>query len=302
MIKDMTTPELKQALLSLMEAKGANQTDVGKAIGRSPAVISAFLKGTYNGNLEDLETRLRGFLEKSKAREYATPRSVPFIKTYNGSAFEEIADRCLLENEMGVCTGDAGAGKTMAFTEYATRHPEAIAVFANLGFTARVLFAHLCDCLDLSKKGNVFELYERVVGKLKGSGRLIMVDQAEYLPYRALELLRSVYDEAAVGILLVGMPRLYHNLKQDKGDFAQLYSRVAVYRKLNFSLRDSEAKAIIESRLPNIKADTQLMFELCKGNARTLDKLIRGAKWIAHNNKVEIDADVVKQAASILMG
>ncbi len=302
MVKNMSREDLKQSLVSLMEAKNLSQEKVAQQIGRSGAVISAWLKNKYTGNIPDLDNRIRLFLDKSKAREYATPRAVPFISTHNAMAFFEIADRCLLENEFGVCTGEAGVGKTMAFMEYALQHPEAVPVFANLSFTARVLLANLCDSLDLSKKGNVFELFERVVTKLKGSGRLIMVDQAEYLPARALELLRSVYDDAGVGILLVGLPRLQHNLKESKGEFTQIYSRVAVYRRLNFGVRDSEAQAILESRLPSAKAEWKEFQENAKGNFRVMDKLIRGAKWIAHNNKVEIDADVVKQAASILMG
>lgn len=298
----MTSTELKQALLSHMEAKGKNQADVSKAIGRSASVLSAYLKGNYNGDLKDLEGRLKAYLEKSSAREYAAPRAVAFVPTFNSRAYFAIADRCLLECEMGVCTGDAGVGKTMSAIQYAKEHPEVILVLANLGFTARVLFSHLCDALDLSKKGNLFDMFERVVVRLKGTERLIIVDQAEYLPYRALELLRSVYDEAGVGILLAGMPRLYHNLKQDKGDFAQLYGRVAVHGKLKYPLRSEEAQAMLESRLPGVKVSPAVFLQKCNGNARTFDKLIRGSKWIAHNNRSEIDEAVVDQAAQILMG
>ena len=55
-----------------------------------------------------------------------------------------------------------------------------------------------------------------IIDKLKSSGRLIIVDEAEHLPYTSLELLRRIYDKAEVGILLVGMPRLMKNLKGDK--------------------------------------------------------------------------------------
>ena len=71
-----------------------------------------------------------------------------------------------------------------------------------------------------------------IVNKLKNSGRLIIVDEAENLPYRALELLRRIYDKAKVGILLVGLPKLLTNLKGNKGQYKQLYSRVGVLAEL----------------------------------------------------------------------
>lgn len=302
MVKDMTSAELKQALLSHMEATGKSQVDVAKAIARSASVVSYWLKGKYNGDVADLEGRIRGYLEKARAKEYVTPRNAAFVPTWNARAFFAIADRCAQECEMGVATAESGMGKTTACIEYTRQHPEVLYVPANLCFTARVLFVHLCEALDLSTKGSIHEMFKSVVEKLNGSERLIIVDQAEYLPYRALELIRSVYDEAEVGVLLVGMPRLYHNLKKEKGDFAQLYSRVAVYHKLDFGLRDEEIQAMVENRLAGVRVDWKLFKEPCRGNARNLDKLIKGAKWEAQQNRCEIDADIVRKASRILMG
>ena len=45
--------------------------------------------------------------------------------------------------------------------------------------------------------------------------------------------IRRIYDKAQVGILLVGMPRLIMNLKGEKRQYAQLYSRVGIATKLN---------------------------------------------------------------------
>jgi DNA transposition AAA+ family ATPase len=72
-----------------------------------------------------------------------------------------------------------------------------------------------------------------IIDKLKSSGRLNIIDEAEPLPYKSLELLRRIYDKAQVGILLVGMPRLIMNLKGEKRQYAQLYSRVGIATRLN---------------------------------------------------------------------
>ncbi|CRL44634.1 hypothetical protein SGGMMB4_01839 [Sodalis glossinidius str. 'morsitans'] len=53
---------------------------------------------------------------------------------------------------------------------------------------------------------------------------LVLVDEAELLPYRALEVLRRIHDSFGVAIVLAGMPRLLLNLKGSRGEYAQLYS------------------------------------------------------------------------------
>lgn len=72
--------------------------------------------------------------------------------------------------------------------------------------------------------------------ELRDSGRLLMVDEAELLLYRALEVLRRLHDKAGIGIVLAGMPRLLINLKGRRGEFAQLLPAVWRWR-LTWAIR-----------------------------------------------------------------
>lgn len=60
-------------------------------------------------------------------------------------------------------------------------------------------------------------MFSDIVDKLKSSGRLIIIDEAEHLPYKSLELVRRIYDKANVGILLVGMPATIKLLTEATG-------------------------------------------------------------------------------------
>ncbi|HFR1363223.1 TPA: helix-turn-helix domain-containing protein, partial [Shigella sonnei] len=64
--------DLVEQLKDVMERRGYSQTQVGRAIGRSGAVINQFLQGKYTGDNADLELRIEGFiareLEKQKAK------------------------------------------------------------------------------------------------------------------------------------------------------------------------------------------------------------------------------------------
>jgi DNA transposition AAA+ family ATPase len=136
-----------------------------------------------------------------------------------------------------------------------------------------------------------------IIDKLKASGRLIIIDEAEHLPYKSLELLRRIYDKAQVGILLVGMPRLIMNLKGEKRQYAQLYSRVGIATRLN-SLGDEDKKAIISSILPNYKSVFSTLSDYCAGNTRVLTKLLVRAVRIAEINNMEVNEDVLQASIS----
>ncbi|MCZ5321870.1 hypothetical protein O5699_03965 [Escherichia coli] len=61
----------------------------------------------------------------------------------------------------------------------------------------------------------------------RDSGRLLMVDEAELLPYRALEVLRRLHDKAGIGIVPGGYATPPSDLtsRDVAGEFAKLYSQ-----------------------------------------------------------------------------
>ncbi|EAZ1917991.1 ATPase, partial [Salmonella enterica] len=114
----------------------------------------------------------------------------------------------------------------------------------------RTLLEELCRQLGVKVRGNIHELIDACVRELRDSGRLLMVDEAELLPYRALEVLRRLHDKAGIGIVLAGMPRLLINLKGRRGEFAQLYSRVALALNLGDTLTRDDFQQIATDLIP----------------------------------------------------
>ncbi|WP_335334093.1 AAA family ATPase [Candidatus Sodalis pierantonius] len=150
-----------------------------------------------------------------------------------------------------------------------------------------MLLQALCARLGLRKTGNIHELVEECVQGLRDKNWLVLVDEAELLPYRVLEVLRRIHDRSGVAIVLAGMPRLLLNLKGSRGEYAQLYSRVGMALDLESRKKDSEAEdfsAILGSLLSNGGvSDKPLAPEIAaafrkhsRGNYRRLFKLARG--------------------------
>ena len=282
-------------LKKLLKIKKYTVAYVAKAINVSNATLHLWMNNNYKGNVKKINDAVANFLEIEKLREGRI--KVDFVKTTIVDDIFDIAKTCHVENEIGVCCGDAGIGKTYAVKKYAIDNTDVILVEADLGYTPKVLFSEIHKKLGFDGCGTIHGMFLDIIDKLKASGRLIIIDEAEHLPYKSLELLRRIYDKAQVGILLVGMPRLIMNLKGEKRQYAQLYSRVGISTRLN-SLADEDKKAIISSVIPNYKSIYPTLSDYCAGNTRVLTKLLVRAIRISELNGVEITDDVLQASIS----
>lgn len=294
---------LVKALSELMERKGYSQTQVARSIGKSNAVVSTYLKGNYAGDVGKVDELVQSFINRETERD-RTVRIVPrYITTLTSRKGLEVIRMAHLDGEINVIYGDAGLGKTMILREYATQHKDALLIEADPGYTARVVLEELCSRLGLSKRGNMHELSEACIDALRDSGRLLMVDEAENLPYRALETLRRIHDKAGIGIVLAGMPRLIINLKGKRGEYKQLYSRVGLALCLGDALPQEDIVAIASSMLAGVAAQdvSEALFRASHGNARRLFKLVRGVSRHSSISGKPVSAGAVRSFAEMLI-
>jgi DNA transposition AAA+ family ATPase len=257
------------------------------------------LNNKYKGREDYISTIVRDYLEKQKESSTSLYET-DFIMTSVAQMVFEVARLSHRGREICVCYGPSGVGKTEAVKKYARLNQDVILIEADLGQTAKVLFADIHRKLGLDGYGTVHSMFEDSIARLRGSGILIIVDEAEHLPYKALELLRRVYDKAGIGILLVGMPRLISNLRGRRGEYAQLYSRVGAAPRLG-TLRADDTRMIVDSLLQSQDNVWKAFHEASGGNTRTLSKLILRAKRIAELNNTSITTQVVQETAKMLI-
>lgn len=143
-------------------------------------------------------------------------------------------------------------------------------------------------------------MLEDIINKLKDSGRLIIVDEAEHLPYRVLELIRRIHDKANIGILLVGMPKLVANLRGKRSQYEQLYSRIGIAGRLN-SLRPEDTETIVNSVIKEDAKIWKSFHEESLGNTRVLTKLLMRSTRVAEINSIPVDSHIVKETAKMLI-
>ncbi|EBC3424822.1 ATPase [Salmonella enterica] len=295
--------ELITQLKDVMERRGYSQAQVARAIGRSGAVVNQFLQGKYTGDISDIQERITSFINREQEKEKKRRIQAHFVTTDMAAKGLEVLAYAHQECEICVLYGAAGLGKTMLLGEYAARNKDALFIEADPGYTARTLLEELCRLLGVKVRGNIHELIDACVRELRGSGRLLMVDEAELLPYRALEVLRRLHDKAGIGIVLAGMPRLLINLKGRRGEFAQLYSRVALALNLGDTLSRDDFNQIAVDMMPEAsEADIgDALYTRSLGNARRLFKLARGVYRICDISQVPVSVGAIDKFAEMLI-
>ncbi len=291
---------VRERLDKYMKDEGQSQSAVSRSLGISATALNQWLKGGYPGDVARIDDAVESFLKRQRERKARSYPKLPFIMTQAAKKATAVIDLCHTENEIGVIYGQSGTGKTEAVKSYAKANPGVILIEADPGCTARSLFSDLSKRLGLEGRGSIHGMLEEAVEKLNGSGRLIIMDEAESLPLRALELLRRLHDKAGVGVLLVGMPRLLANLRGERGELLQLYSRVGVAAKLE-PLTEDDTKQILSAIFPNINGLSKAFHAESRANTRTLVKLISRARKLAELNGCPIDKELVKTAAETLI-
>lgn len=290
--------DIKTELRSLMEAKGFSMGFVSTATGIAKSTISMWMNDTYKGKIDKINDKINNFIQREKER--SLNEELPFVDTSIVGYITEIGRVCHTTGGIGVCVGKAGLGKTVAVKNYTKEFLDSILIESDSGYTAKSLLLEIHKRLGLSSKGSVYDLMGEVVNKLNNSGRLLIIDEAENLPYRALEIARRIHDKTGIGVLLIGRNILYENLRGYKNQYDQLYSRVKYFKSLNRLMLSDVIDLLKASNQNPALADSYLKYS--DGNTRKLDHLISHSISIAHvNGKAEVDDVVIKKTSELLM-
>lgn len=298
--------ELLKRLIDFKEKSGLSQTQIARGVGCAVAAISMFLSKTYGekgGNYDTLEPKIKAYLDLQDEKSQQEKLEIQFVRTKTARRIAEVMADAHAAGDVTVVWGQAGLGKTQAIKNYCLNNPSSILIEANPTFTALVLLKELMSACKLySNSGSQNDLYVAVEDRLKDSGRLIVVDEAENLPLRALEVLRRLQDSTHCGLVLVGMPQLMVNLRGNKGQLMQLYSRVNLHLELGNSLPDEDLELIARTNLPNADDDTiKALVKYSDGNTRRMSKLMSGTVRLAAKNQMKLQAGMVKAYSKMII-
>jgi hypothetical protein len=292
--------DFRNNIVKFLDENDYSASSVAKAIGVSQAALSLFLKGSYEGNNEKIQQLLEHFIERETEKRKNPKKELKFCMTNNAKRIFEVLRMSHLDGEIAVIIGNAGLGKTTALREYCRRNKDVIHIESNLSYSTKSVLQELSKKTGGDGLGSINMLIKEIVEKLKESGRMIIVDEGEHLPTRALDLLRTINDQSGIGIAITGLPRLLNNLKGRKGEHAYLYSRVGLVLKID-ELEDEDVKELVYSYFPSANGISKDFIKYCNGNARRLSKLLLRVQRLSEVNEGKLTSKMVEVANSLII-
>lgn len=305
--------ELKERIADFLLSQNISQNQLSKTLGLNAAYLTGYMKEgksfRYANKVEALiKTYLDNFIE-IKPKNQA---ELPFLQTKDAKSINAVIEWSVEDRDMGVIIGDAGTGKSRTVKEFVKNHPEAVLIEATISTNARALFRMLCVKFGVNMSKNIDEMIRDVAAELKKVQKLIIIDESEHLPYRALEAIRRLYDFSGSPVILVGTRKLLNNLtgaKRTNLEYAQLSSRVGSkwflegLTYLNADKQKINRDLIGVCKLFGVEnlELVNLIENFTRGNFRKTEKLLKRAKKLAEINSCEIDEACINEATKMLL-
>ena len=230
-------------LRDYIKRRGITQKEAGRELGVTDGVISGFLAGKYK-TPHTMIPKVQALIKMNKKKAVA-PKAPDFAPTSISRVVQNAIAYAHLRGVISVVYGDAGVGKTSTVREYVKNDKLAMLItisptFASITGVNELIASQLGVRERVSRK-----ITMEIVDRLKGSGRVLIVDEAQHLTVRALNHLRCLSDESGIGVALVGNEEVYSKLRgSGKADFAQLFSRVGMRKQVqtrDISMSDIES-------------------------------------------------------------
>ncbi|MGX2951644.1 AAA family ATPase [Ursidibacter sp. B-7004-1] len=295
---------------------GYTQARIAKEAGLNSGALSAYLSGNYKGNLEDIEAKMVAYFERLayKLQEYVEAPS--FIETRTATQIFNTLRFAQNANVLALIHGASGVGKTQAAREFRRRYNNVWVVTAS---PSRSSLSEMLYEIALEvgisdaprRKGTLARLITR---KIKDTAGLLIVDEADHLPYEALEELRLLQEEitnesrigAGVGLVLIGNDKVYTRMKggiNPTHEYGRLWSRNAKRTSIQ-KTKQADTKAVAEAwGLGDNQEALDVMQRITEtgGGLRILTHTLRLAAIVAKDRNIPLNVELIQLARKDLL-
>ena len=139
---------------------------------------------------------------------------------------------------------------------------------------------------------------------------LLIVDEAETLTEQSLEYIRRLRDLAEIGVVLIGTERLFPLVRDPRGRFGQISSRVGFWPPVITAITQDDAKALACAAFAADGIDEQLtdevydaLWQVCDGSARVLcEAVIPGLRDYALHRGTALTPAVIFKVSTDVLG
>lgn len=288
---------MRQRLVHFMKRTRLSTERTAIACGyKTEFEVRAWLNGKEDADCEGRVADLLGFDDEHDP-----------IATSNVQA---IFDLCRYADRRGRIVGmegRAGYGKSTALRLFARTYGAIYYEYDEVS-GPRIVLRELCRLAGLH---NYFtlpagDMLHRLMGVLRANRRLIIVDQADTLPFKALEAIRAIHDTTAAPVVLSGIDgRMRKRLERRnlREDAAQIYSRVSAFLTLNPPTREDIETIAAAHGIKGARAIDYIHRRAAIVGLRSVITLCEDAKDVAEvNSSRTVGLEHLQKAAEYLLG
>lgn len=296
---------LREQIRVVMEAEKIGLRPLSDQLSLSHSRLSGWLNDNYSGTLEPVDEAVRAFLDRrAEAKALPVPEMERFpvvVETVVFSQVSKVLRACHLKGKIGVVVSPWGTGKTRTIREYVERNAGGVMlVECHHSFPARMVLAAIAAECGVEAKGSIHELLQAICAKLKGSNRLLVLDEAEHLKASVLDVVRRINDWAGIGIVYVGHPGLMASMQSLKRDYGYIWNRVRVRAGVERG-RDQEladVAMLLGSVLPIVAGEVAgEMYRFTGGDVRRLEELFFAVLAVSRKSGKPIEGRMIAAVA-----
>lgn len=297
---DVEVADLRDRLKAVRDEQQLTWKQLAAVVGVPEGTISAWVPGKYLGKDDGIAAKVhRYFLAQDEREELSAelPTVPDFVQTTTARRVLT-ALAVAQQGDMAAVAGVPGLGKTASLIQFKATRPNVwmTTIRPSNGGVQTMLLSILRGMGQANAKGTPQVLSDTVMGKIRGTRGLLVIDDAQNLSIKAAEELRGIHDDTGVGIALVGHLELITSLLRPH---AQLYSRFGVKLVQRAPLRE-DAQAIAAAWGVEKGPELTKCIELGRrqGGLRTLTKTLRNATFLARREGVPLHLTHINDAAA----
>lgn len=295
-------------LLSWMQRTGTSVKATAVIAGIHQTSLSQFIESPSKRGDYNLLSAIEALLGRFRHSEDL--RADPVCTTSIFDDAWEVLQFCVEGLQMGAIFAFSGTGKTTIANEFRRQHRDTIFITAHIRKRSAgailSMIAERLGCRYWGEQANSICMDE-LIKRLYDWPRPLIIDEAHFLKWETFEALRTIYDAVPLGIVYLGQPRLYDEMRGRKNRYLydQIFSRIAITRRLGDVIPREDVAAISKLLCPGIdKKCVDFLHKKAQGEGklRTMTNLLRLAVKMSEARDNIITLGLLKQANQFLMG
>ncbi|MGV3581893.1 MAG: AAA family ATPase [Methylophilus sp.] len=289
---------LEERKLTTEKTQRVSQAALARMARIGVSTFSQVLSGTY---VTSPTKMLEQVLSAIKHVDQQDEDILPPVET---SVFKLVQTACTMarrNRNFSVFSAYVGTGKTFALKYYAKHNPNTFLIEADPTMTPQTIVKELAKAVigpDVS--GTNYVIFQAIVNELSNTDSLLIIDEAETLTPKQLEIIRRLRDKSNVGVVLSGTEYLNGLIKPEHGQFDQIRSRSGFWPETIRKITRDDSAALIQAGFPGEDVTDEVIDRLVQYSAGSARMLVEGLIANLHQFRkgLELNTKLVDAVAS----